>query len=441
MTNYKKFKIERLDPISSSFCASKWMQPNFYLYAGTTSSCQLPEPDKIDLNKVKEDIKYIDSTVEKIKQREMMLAGQRPHKCANCWHIENENINDPNAISERILYSYNSKDYDFTKFTADDAPAPRTITVAFDTLCNFSCSYCDPSQSSSWYTDIKINGPFKGICGDSRNTYQRLGKNHSLNEDEYRFLFEKFCEYTVQKIPTLEAITCLGGEPLISPNFWAFIEKLSKVDTSHVILTVITNLSSTENVKKILKLKNKFKQICIFASIENVGSKAEFLRNGLIWNQFEDNLNFLVNNDIKVRLLATVSGIAIDGLVEFLEWYKNLADKVELEIYRLRHPNFQAPQILPKELKEFYALEISKWLSDNEDKLAQFTVEQVKNIVTVLKNESIIFNNIDISVLQQSARAFYIEYARRNSFNIKEIYREQIANWILNQGDYHGKTI
>ena len=433
MNKYKKFKIERLDPIGPTFCAAKWTAPNFYLYTGTTSSCQLPEPDIINLNQVKQDIKYIDNTDEKIKQRELMLDGKRPDKCANCWQVED--AGDDSVISERVLYSSEASEannYDFTKFKPNESVDLYRVTVAFDSLCNFTCSYCDASQSSSWYADIKMNGGYKHIRKDPRFTYQRLGKNNTLNDQDYEFLFENFCKYVEQNLSTLKNITCLGGEPLISPNFWNFVERISKHLPMQLTLTIITNLSSKENVEKILCYTNYFKEIKISASIENIGLRAEFVRSGLKWNTFEDNINFLLQNGVKVRLLATVPGIAIDGLVEFLEWYKPLADQIELEVHRLRHPNFQAPQVLPKHLKDFYASEIDAWILANEHNISQFSIEQVKNVVTVLKNDSIMFNNIDVDTLQKSAKVFYKEYARRNSFDIYKIFRKSLADWILN---------
>ena len=433
MNKYKKFKIEKLDTISPAFCAAKWTAPNFYLYTGTTSSCQLPEPDIINLNQVKQDIKYIDNTDEKIKQRELMLDGKRPDKCANCWQVED--AGDDSVISERVLYSSEASatnNYDFTKFKPNESVNLYRVTVAFDSLCNFTCSYCDASQSSSWYADIKKNGGYKHIKGDPRFTYQRLGKNNTLNDQDYEFLFENFCKYVEQNLSTLKNITCLGGEPLISPNFWNFVERISKHLPKQLTLTIITNLSSKENVEKILCYTDYFKEIKISASIENIGLRSEFVRSGLKWTLFEENIKILLDKNVSITLLATISGIALDGFVDFLNWYKPYSDRVRLEVHRLRHPVFQAPQVLPTTLKIQYAYELDDWITKNEDKINSFLTEQLKNIVTILKNECIIYNNIDINTLQKNAQAFYTEFARRHNHNVRKVFSPQLANWILN---------
>lgn len=427
--NYKKFKIEKLDSISPTFCAAKWTMPNFYLWSGSTSSCQLPEPGYIDISKLN-NINNLDSTEEKIKQRQMMLQGERPDKCANCWQVED--AGDDSVIPERVLYSYQaSEHYDFTQFTPEKSVNPFTIKVAFDILCNFTCSYCDASQSSSWLTDIKKNGVYRNIKQDPRNTYQRLGKNDKLNDAEYQLIFDKFCDYVEDSLPKLKVLTCLGGEPLVSPNFWKFINRITKLNTKNLTLHIITNLSEVDNVKRILSYKKYFKEILISASIENIGKKAEFVRHGLVWKTFEENIQYLLKNNIKIKLLATIPGIALDGLVEFLNWYKPYANVVDLEAHRLRHPVFQAPQVLPTHIKNIYATEINNWINKNLNELDKFLVEQLKNIVTVLKKECTMYNNIDILVLQKNAQAFYKEFARRHNYNINDVFSQPLADWIL----------
>ena len=183
----------------------------------------------------------------------------------------------------------------------------------------------------------------------------------------------------------------MGGEPLVSPNFWEFINRITKVDTQGLRLNVITNLSDIDNVKKLLSFKDNFKEITVSASIENIGVQAEFVRNGLVWGTFQDNINYLLENNIKIRLLATMPGIALDGFVKFLDWYKPYAKLVDLEVHRLRHPVFQAPQVLPQYIKNNYAKELDEWITVNNTDIDPFLDEQLKNIVTILRKECIIY--------------------------------------------------
>lgn len=429
MTNYKHFKIEKLDSISPSFCAAKWLMADFYLHTGTTSSCHLPTPDKIDLIAVKTNINRFNNTIEKIEQRSLMLVGEKPAKCSNCWQAEEIN---PDAISERTMWSYRFKDVDFTKLNLDDTQQPLVVNVSFDTLCNFICSYCDASQSTSWKTDLLKNGPYKRIKGDPRNTYIRLGKTELV--DNYDFIFDKFVEYIDSCLPSLQYLNCLGGEPLISPNFWKFIEILSQKDVSHLCLEVTTNLSNEDALVKVLQYRQFFKEIIFNVSVDNASKSGEFLRKGLVWDTFADNINFLLQNNVKIKLLATIPGIALDQIIEFFDWFLALnSNQCTLNLFRVRHPNFQSIQILPDNLKYKYHQILGNWLEKNQNKIAEDLRNQIKNILTILNEKYDKFDNVEVNVLQLSAKEYYKQYAERHKFNIEDTFSKDLSDWIYNK--------
>lgn len=422
--NYKQFKITRLDPISPTFCAAKWLNADFYLYNGTTSSCNFPAPHKINFDQVSKNIDRLHNTDEKIEQRRLMLNGEQPELCSNCWNIENS---DSEAITERVIFSQVFEQLDFNKFDLSFDYKPKVVTVAFDTICNFTCSYCDASQSTSWATDLKLNGPYKNIQGDPRNTYIRVGK--SIDEVEYQKYFDYFKQYTVHCLDELDILTCLGGEPLSSPNFKNYFEFLLTLNTSNLTLRIVTNLSNTKYLNYIIKHKHKFKEIQLFVSVDGIGSRAEFIRNGLKWEEFNATVNdILSNTNIKISVLATIPGVACDGLIDFLNWYTALCTKykenVTITLNRLRHPNFQSIEVLPLNLKDIYRKELIDWINVNT--LPEQTTEQVKNIIISLGSSD------SPEVLQKSCKTFYKEYAKRHNFSIEEIFSKELSNWIIN---------
>lgn len=433
MIDYKKFKIEILDPISPTFCASKWHQADFWLESGTTSSCHLPAPHKIDLEEISRDIQTFHNTKEKLAQKNLMLQGQKPKGCSNCWQVEEL---DPDAISERIGSSYNMREYesDFSKLDLSSNHVPAKVTVAFESYCNFTCSYCDATQSSSWATDLKINGPYKRINGDTRNTYQRLGTSIRLSPEQYQYVSDKFTEYVITNLSEIKFIRCLGGEPLISNVFWKFLSSIVEYDCSNIVLSIVTNLSDVVRIHRFLSTyQDKFKKIVINISIEAIGKHGEFLRTGFKWNKFQDNLNQLMDKNIGLNIIATYPGIALDGIVEFLNWYNRYRERISLDLYRLRYPNFQAIQVLPFDLKKMYLNQIEKWIEQNKDyfETAIFNVG-LENIVTILKNDCTMYDNTDVQILRQSAKEFYKQYAERHKHDIRSTFSEPMANWILN---------
>lgn len=422
--NYKEFKLQRLDPISPSFCAVKWLTSSFYLHIGTTSSCHYPTPHLINLDNADQDINQFNNINEKIQQRMLMLEGKYPDDCSNCWNAENSGTD---VLSERILDSYEVREYDFTKFKANTTTVPALIIVSFDSLCNFACSYCDDTQSSTWASDLKTNGIYQEIVGDSKLTYQKIQKVELVND--YERVFKLFAKYVASNISKVKYINCIGGEPLISPNFWNFMNVLSQLDTKHLTLYVNTNLSNIERLKTLLSYKDKFKALKIQASAENTGLKGEFVRKGFSWDEFKSNLNFLLENEMPININATLSGIALDGFCDFVNYIQNLPNykNISLFVNKVRHPNFQSMQSLPIHLRQLYADKFENLDIKNNLRLT----EQINSIIHILRNDYQTFDNVPIDVLQQSARYFYKEYSKRHNLNIKKTFSAELADWLL----------
>ena len=100
-----KDKRDKINLISPSFCTAKWLQTTLYLQNGYNHSCHHPSPHKIPIEEVKNNPAALHNSRYKKKQREMMLAGQRPAECDYCWKIEDL---DKEYFSDR---HYKSADY------------------------------------------------------------------------------------------------------------------------------------------------------------------------------------------------------------------------------------------------------------------------------------------------------------------------------------------
>lgn len=423
---YKIFKIERLDPISPTFCAAKWLVSDFKLFTGVTSNCHYPYPHKIDLHAVANDLHRINNTDEKISERRAMLNGEKPPGCSNCWQVEDIN----QGISDRPIQSSMADDgRSFFDLDLSTDQIPSVIKVAFDTLCNFVCSYCDASQSSSWATSLVKDGGYKHIKTDKRNTYSSLGKKNLLSIDEYEFIKTKFIEYIDFCLPNLKSIVILGGEPLSSPNFWQFYDRLTEQEVKHLKLSITTNLSFLEKIKKLSVDRHKFKQINLAVSIDAIGPRAEFIRKGLDWENFEKNLDFSLENGFTVELLATVSCLVVDDLPEFLDWYvkkKNTHRDLKLVLSLIRWPNFQRIQMLPYTIRLDRASKLGDWLKNNIDNIDTMTAHQITNIIDLLRDNNKIIDPVE----QQDTKIFFKQYSSRNRLDITSTFSKDISDWL-----------
>jgi len=427
---YRKFKIEKLDTISPTFCAAKWLTTDIYLHTGVTSSCQLPEPGPIDFDMIQTNVLAVHNTQEKIDQRRQMLQGMQPSKCSSCWDIENQNSD---AVSHRIATSYLYRDQDFTALDLSDTVVPKMITIMFDNLCNFVCSYCDPTQSTSWSTDLIQNGPYIKIKNDPKKTYQRLGKKDRLNEIQKTQLLESTKQMIVQNLSQIHYLRFLGGEPTINPGFWDFLDMLQDHDVRHIEIQIVTNLSYLDRLMKFLHNRNQFASVKIIASIDGTDRKAEFTRKGLKWNQFEENVSHILDQtDIPIAFIGTINILSLDGFTDLLSWVRKIQNqypgRVNYDAFLVKWPNFQSINILPEHIKNFYSSDIMEWKIQNEINEHDPLSSPIDRLLTALDKDILPDEN-----LQKDFRYFVHEFARRNNLSITDTFSKLLVNFIQDQ--------
>lgn len=423
----KTFRIERLDSISPTFCAAKWMSSDIYLHTGLTSSCHYPVPGSIDLLEIESNPLAVHNTRQKILQRQQMLQGVQPAECSNCWNIENTN-ND--AISDRIYYSQRHKHKDFTKFDLSDTVVPELITIMIDNYCNFVCSYCDPTQSTSWATDLKINGPYKTFT-DPKKTYQRLGSKDRLNEQQQNLLFDRVVEMITKNLDTIKTLNVLGGEPTINPKFWKLMDLLEGYDTSSLNLQIVTNFSNRAMIEKFLSYRSRFKKIKLSISVDGTDKKSEFIRYGLDWQEFNTNVRHVLTKypEVNLDFLGTLNILSLDGLIDYCNWYLEIKrcwpNRLSSKVSVVRWPNFQAISVLPDHLKKYYMQQLQSWVQQHRKDLdSELLAINIDQIVSLLGSPG-------TSHLEQiDFKNFVLEYSKRHKLDVKSTFSNELSRWI-----------
>ena len=311
--NDLEFKQQVLDPKSASFCAAKWYNATIWLGSGMTTSCHHPPAHRIDAEEIKINPKAIHNTVQKKLDREMMQRGDRPRGCEYCWKIEDI---DRNNISDRV---YKSKIYPIEALDEAYQTPPqkdvnlRTLEIAFDRTCQFACSYCNPAFSSTWVRDIKNNGPYVDLISDGRNHFTHTHDSSQLytfgEVNPYVEAFFQWWETDLHK--TLQELRITGGEPLMSGETWKLIEWFKhNRGRSQTRLAINSNLGMDRfKLQEFLDKVKDIPHLEIYTSMEAVGNQAEYIRDGLNYNQWLENVVALLDSDtIKaVHCMCTIN--------------------------------------------------------------------------------------------------------------------------------------
>jgi len=440
--NDLEFKKQVLDTKSASFCGAKWYNATIWLGSGMSTSCHHPPAHKVDIEEAKRNPKAIHNTPEKKQDRAQMQSGERPPGCEYCWKIED--IKRDN-ISDRVYKSkiYTIKDLDDAhKSDATSDVDLRTLEISFDRTCQFACSYCNPAFSSTWVKDIKSNGSYTGLVSDGRNHFTHAHDSAQLykfgEENPYVEAFFKWWESDLHR--TLDELRITGGEPLMSGYTWKLIDwfKQNK-GKSKTRLAINSNLGKDVDVDRLLDSVDQ--PIDLYTSNESWDKQAEYIRDGLEWDLWIDNMSKLIQAD-KVRslhVMCTINALCLESLTEFLDlliaWKtKHGKQAVSFTLNILRFPSFQSPLVFPEEIRNKHKQKLQTWLDYHVARpIGEFLQEhEINHIIRLIDYLDVVetphSDTFDMPKLHNDFKQFFTQYDLRRGKNLTETFPE-LADW------------
>lgn len=429
-----EYKRQVLDKLSPSFCGAKWYNATIWLGSGMTTSCHHPLPHKVDPIEVQKNPKLLHNTPEKKEQRRLMQVGERPKGCEYCWKIEDMG-ND--YISDRIYKSkiYTQKELDNARVGSHSRDVNlRTLEIAFDRTCNFACSYCNPAFSTTWVNDLKKHGSYNNLISDGRNHFTHTHDDNQLfGLNEYNPYVEAFFKWWETDLHrTLRELRITGGEPLMSPELWKLLDWFKvNADKSKTHLAINSNLGGKpELIDKLIDARQHLPSLDVYTSCEATGSHAEYIRDGLDYDYWWDNLVRLSEAGISTHCMMTVNALCLGTLPDLI--FKILYKRQELgkdfgvfSLNILRFPSFQSCLVLPQSVKNVCAGRLSYVL--NWD-LHDFERGQVERLIEYLHTvETPHSEAFEMPKLHNDFKQFYQQYDIRRNKNFETTFPELTA--------------
>ena len=419
---FAQYKQRILDPKSKTFCGAKWYYATVWLNTGQTTACHHPLPHQVDAIEVEKNPKLLSNTPRKKRERKEMQNGIQCKGCDYCWTVENlktEKISD--RVYKSVLYTDEDLQRAYESNPNEDFNL-KYIEISFDRTCNFACSYCNPAFSTTWARDIKTHGGYKNI---GSNGYDHYGHSH---DDANR--------YTDDNNPYIKAF----GEPLMSKHTWTLLDLMANEKSNVTYFAINTNLQSKpELINKLIEKANKIDSIHIYSSNESTGAQAEYIRDGLNWEQWQKNFTKISQSKVfsSMHSMCTINAIVLEGLVKYLDWcmaikkQSNSKDGVTYTLNILRFPNFQSVLILPQEIRNKFAKDLYTWLDKNKTKdlLHLMEIEHTERLIEYLQNEKNTLNNR--KELIPYFKNYYTQYDIRRK---KDFYKTFpiIGEWLKN---------
>lgn len=456
---YADYKKRVIDIVSDSYCAAKWLNATIWLGNGQTASCHHPLGHQIDANELKDNPTAIHNTPHKKLMRKMMQEGTRPQECEYCWKIEDLGRG---SISDRVYKTaVHQEEYIAQTAKADwqENTMLRTLEIAFDRTCNFACSYCNPSFSTTWVKDIVKFGPYRNINGDARSHFINKADHAKPLPDDvnpYTQAFWRWWEQENGLADNLEEIRITGGEPLMAAGVWKLFEWFkanqervkNRPDGKVMRYAINSNLVPKDDIMdRFIELSHYVPWLEVYTSCEAVGKHAEYIRDGFNWDIWLRNLERLhtEGNVKRTHIMMTINSLCLSSITEFMTEIMNFKRKHDstyptMSLNILRFPSFQSCAMLPMEIRQKYSDKLQKWLNhyihlnekttNGEPLLTAIEREQTQRLIDYLDVIKTPHKNVkDPEQNKRDFKQFYSQYDVRRAKNFRETFPQEFVDW------------
>ena len=337
----------------------------------------------------------------------------------------------------------------------DRTHVPRYVEVNFNNACNFKCSYCSPQFSTAWGKEIDIYGEFP--THPAHNAPEHfMGRRKPIPNREPNPYVEAFWRWWPELYKNLKHFRMTGGEPMMDVNTYRVFDYIIDHPKKDLHLNVTSNMCPPD-----IKLKNRYfdqvKRICLdekvehfmqFVSVDAHGPQAEYIRNGLNYNQFIDNVNeFLHRIPVRnsVTFIITYNNLSVTSLHRLLKDIRLLRSehsknyqRVWFDIPLLRQPLWQQITLLPESYQRIHEDNI-KWMAEHQEQIGPKQVTETRLDFSLFKDFEIQKmqrnlaywrkNTETNSTQKKNFYAFFAEHDRRRGTSFERTFPEMQEFW------------
>jgi pyruvate-formate lyase-activating enzyme len=299
-----------------------------------------------------------------------MINGTKVRDCNKCYQQEEQGVD-----SLRDLTGMN----EFVSKTSADGtynhPASE-MQLQMSNICNLKCKMCSQMYSHMNGLELKEIGKadpewllwVKEQGANVNNWTNDLGQKQEWYKNE-KFKLKMF-EHISRNILHLNIV---GGEPTLIPEFYELLYYCDKQGTlSKKTITLVTNLTNTND--KLTRFLPKLKAWSIWASIDGIGERTEYIRYPSKWPKVLESLQFykdMIHRNGNITLSPAVQLLNIDQLDDMAKWWKDWCGG-ELNaqygwtwLATVWYPLICNPSIAPLEWRLKVADKLSRYKFDN----------------------------------------------------------------------------
>lgn len=276
-------------------------------------------------------------------------AGVRPAECSTCWDEEAAGVRSLRQTF--IEYRGISAEVDYDDVTP---PPPAGLDLKLTNACNLKCRICGPVASSSWLQEeLSVSEP----APNSWVAYLRDERTYFLSNKLTRQ--EHNLADLRRWLPRLEYLELTGGEPMMSPENRELVELIAEEGRPEQV-GILFNTNATVIDDRILRHLDRFREVKVCCSIDDIGPRFEYERFPASWQEVQDNLDRyqeVARDGWHLYAFCSLSVFNVWYLPEYLDWLRNRSDGLAMELVLnfVHYPRHFSVQVLPEEVKSTLA--------------------------------------------------------------------------------------
>ena len=272
--------------------------------------------------------------------RRNMLEDKPCKECADCYEQESVGFASMRNNSNKNFGQYINE----VDTTLPDGSLPdfkiHYWDVRFSNICQLKCRSCGSIFSSRWYDDdVKLWGK------PLRPRVQFAGRHE-----------EDVWEQMQEHIPHVDQIYFAGGEPLIMEEHNRILKLLIEKGNTNVRLIYNTNLNDLHFKKEsVLDLWKQFPNVCVAASLDDMGNRAEVIRSGTNWAQVEQNIRDLKEQCPHIDFMISPT-LSLMNIWNFTKFHRYMVESgfirpQDFNLNILQNPEAYRIDVLPEDIK------------------------------------------------------------------------------------------
>jgi hypothetical protein len=239
---------------------------------------------------------------------------------------------------------------------------------------------------------------------------------------------------------TLQELRITGGEPLMSGHTWKLIDWFKQNQgRSRTRLAINSNLGfGSEKLHEFIDAIRALPHVEIYTSNEAVHQQAEYIRDGLDYQQWLANMHTLLKSGTvrAVHSMCTINALCLDSLTEYLGHLLNLKqqygrDRVNFTLNILRFPSFQSALVLPDSIRTDYRVRLEQFLSVNRNNpyFHEHEINHLQRLVDYLDVVKTPHSEaFDMPRLLNDFKQFYTQYDQRRGKDFAKTF-PKLNSW------------